>query len=241
MKKIALASAAMGGAALLAFGASGTFASFQDQQQVTASAGAGSIVLDLQKATGSAAAVVSNLTPGSTTPTQYAYWVQNDGTLPGTITAAVTVVDNENGCVGPEDNGLDSTCAGANMGEFSSFAQVAGFITHANSQENCKVTTTGRTQVVGPVSLIAAASSARLLSQTVPAGAGACVVIDLTLPDNPNINLAQGDSADLTATFTLAQGTATRAPIKIDGEVDPMPTPIGPIEFSKPGGRGPAN
>ena len=42
MKKIAIGAAAMGGAALIAFGASGTFASFNDVQSVTdQSAGAG--------------------------------------------------------------------------------------------------------------------------------------------------------------------------------------------------------
>jgi predicted ribosomally synthesized peptide with SipW-like signal peptide len=221
VKKIVIASAAMGGAALIAFGASGTFAAFTDQQQITASAGTGSIVLDMTKATDSASASVSNLKPGDTKPTQYAYWVQNGGTLDGTLTAAVTMVDNENNCVGPEaDNKpgtatkLDATCTGANAGEFSYFAQVQGFVTGAQNAGQCKATTAARTPLAAAMTLNEAAKAAKWLSQTVPATAGACIVIDLTLPDNPNINLAQGDSADLTATFTLEQVTGTQSTIR---------------------------
>jgi hypothetical protein len=206
VKKIVIAAAAMGGAALVAFGASGTFAAFTSQQEITASAGAGTVVLDMTKGVGSAGAQVSDLKPGDLTPTRYAYWVQNSGTLAATISAAVTVVDNENGCVGPEE-GLDNTCDSTktNQGEFSYFAQVQGFVTGATTATACKATDTERTSVAGPMSLNDAAKAAKLLAQPVGANQGACVVVDLTLPDNPNINLAQSDSADLTATFTLTQ------------------------------------
>ena len=77
MKKIIIASAAMGGAALIAFGTSGTFASYQDTSQVKSSLAAGSIVLNVAGAQENANLNVTGLKPGTTTPLHYAYWIQN--------------------------------------------------------------------------------------------------------------------------------------------------------------------
>jgi predicted ribosomally synthesized peptide with SipW-like signal peptide len=204
VKKLVIASAAMGGAALIAFGASGTFAAFSDTASVANTAGAGSIVLNADSPNATVPAQALALKPGGTA--QYAYFVQNSGSLPGNISARLAISDQENSCVGPEDGptGVDKTC-GADQGEFSIFAQVQPFITTAAKAADCNIANTGRQPLSGPIGLQDAANLAKLLDQAVPAGQGGCVVLDVTLPENPNINMVQSDSATVTATFTLAQ------------------------------------
>jgi predicted ribosomally synthesized peptide with SipW-like signal peptide len=208
VKKLVIASVAMGGAALIAFGASGTFANFTDSSSVGNTAGAGSIVLNAGSESATAAAQATTLQPGGTA--QYAYFVENAGTLPGMISAQLTIADKENGCVGPEGtngtDGIDRTC-GADQGEFSMFAQVQAFSTGAKTAEACTISDAKRKSLSPVMGLQEAAKLAKLVNTAVPAKTGGCVVLDVTLPDNPNINLAQSDQATLTANFTLAQVT----------------------------------
>lgn len=64
---------------------------------------------------------LTNIAPAASYTTQrgQGFTLTNDGTIPGTVTATVkNLVDNENGCVEPEVNAGDVTC-GATEGELS--------------------------------------------------------------------------------------------------------------------------
>jgi predicted ribosomally synthesized peptide with SipW-like signal peptide len=232
MKKIALASAAMGGAALLAFGASGTFAAFQDTEQGTASASAGT--MDLAVGAGQLTGTIPSLGLNPGQGTTVAYWVTNTGTTDGTLAADLSVTDEERGCQEPEKELLDKTCDWATGGEFSQFATVQFLDAAANTPASCAQATTGAEVAPKlPLNVVAGAGAARV--GALAAGAGNCYVVAIELPGDAT-NVVQGDVSAIKVDVTLTQVTATGASVRIDGEVDPMPTPIKPIELSKPGG-----
>jgi predicted ribosomally synthesized peptide with SipW-like signal peptide len=237
MKKIALASAAMGGAALLAFGASGTFAAFTDAEQGTASASAGT--MDLAVGAGQLTGKISSLGLNPGQGTTVSYWITNTGTTAGALTADLSVTDEERGCQEPEKELLDTTCDWSTGGEFSQFATVQFLDAAANTRETCAQAATGD-DVTPKLVLKSVADAGAAPVDELAAGTGNCYVVVIDLPRTAT-NVVQGDVSGIKVDITLTQVTATRASLKIDGEVDPMPTPIEPIEFSNPGGPvGPA-
>jgi predicted ribosomally synthesized peptide with SipW-like signal peptide len=201
LKKIALASAAMGGVALIAFGASGTFAAFQDTEQISASAGAGTLDLVLNGAPVAGAANALKLNPGQST-TQ-AFWIANPGTLAGTVSADAVVLENaENGCTEPEAL-LDGTCdEGAINGDFTRVATAEVLINGATTEAACATATTGT--ALFPVRTIDQWVAQPAVVGPMAAGAKACVVVKIMLPQGSD-NSVQGDTADFRVDFTLKQ------------------------------------
>jgi predicted ribosomally synthesized peptide with SipW-like signal peptide len=205
LKKIALASAAMGGAALIAFGASGTFASFSDSQTVSGNqAGSGTLTVSANRQAEVTTADVS-IAPGSSS--RQAYYVVNDAAsdVNGLINGVITVgQDLENGCNDPETAAGDKSCAW-NEGEFSGLADVTVYSAFTAADE-CDATLSANAESAGKLN-----SGTRVQGQApVVPGAGVCVVLEISLPDSVD-NAVQGDSSNFTATFTLEQVTQGNA------------------------------
>jgi predicted ribosomally synthesized peptide with SipW-like signal peptide len=203
LKKIALASAAMGGVALIAFGASGTFASFTDTEAVTGSAGAGTMDLTVTSGPVATATAAMALNPGQST-TQ-SYWVNNAGTVAGTLSADLSIVsDDENLCTEPESESGDQGCGWASGGEFSRFATVQFFaVPSAKDADACKAATPGGA-IAPAVTLATAAAAGQVNVFQIDGGAGACVLVEVALPGNVT-NVVQGDTAQFKADLTLKQ------------------------------------
>lgn len=202
MKKIALASAAMGGVALIAFGASGTFASFQDVETGTATASAGSMNLAIGEGQRTGTIPALGLNPGQSTTV--AYWITNTGTTAGTLTADLSATDEERGCQEPEKEAGDTTtCDWATGGEFSQFATVQFLDAAADTPETCAVATTGT--VLSPaVRLRDAATAPAQLVGSLGANSGNCYVVAIGLPVGAS-NLVQGDVSEIKVDVTLKQ------------------------------------
>ena len=205
MKKIALASAAMGGAALLAFGASGTFAAFQDTEQATAFAGAGTLDLTVKGGSVAPPVISMALNPGQSTA--HAYWLTNAGSLAGVLDVTTAILENaENGCTVPEAV-LDKTCTlGASDGDFSGLATAQFLINKAVDEAACRVATTGAGIVGLPARTLDewAANPARLVRMN--PGTSTCMVVQVTLPAAVG-NVVQGDTAKFRTDLTLTQFT----------------------------------
>jgi predicted ribosomally synthesized peptide with SipW-like signal peptide len=203
LKKIALASAAMGGAALLAFGASGTFAAFQDTASLTNEAGAGTLVLDARNPSVTAPVDALSLKPGE--KARFAYYVQNDGDLAGTVDADfLNVVNNENECVGPEtDPGVDADC-GATEGEFTTAATVAGYlIPNVTGASQCTIAAADGRTANSTMTFAQADAFNALKNVPVAAGQATCVVLEVALGNAGND--VQSDSASFDVRLTLKQ------------------------------------
>jgi hypothetical protein len=229
VKKIALAAAAMGGTALIAFGASGTFAAFSDTEQATASAGAGSLDLTVSGAPVTTAPAAMALNPGQST-TQ-AYWINNAGTMAGTLSADLAVVENaENSCAEPETESGDKTCEWGSGGEFTKYATVEFLTAGAVDEAACRTAKTGQS-LAPAVTLDAAAAATRADLFSIEGGKGKCVVVAVTLPGSA-ANDVQGDTAKFRADLTLTQVVAGHASGWI---IDNPNTPIEEIP-SLPGG-----
>ncbi|WP_157519669.1 TasA family protein [Modestobacter sp. Leaf380] len=207
MKKIVLASAAMGGAALLAFGASGTFAAFSDQEVVAGQeASAGTLLLSVD-GTVSAPVEAQDLAPGDSAV--YPFFIQNvgkgvSGNLGGVIT---NVVDSEDGCTDPERAAFDPCRNGEDAGELSRQVSAQYFRALPDNADDCQditaVPTTGSYplgQLSAPIAAPASAGSTAL-----QAGEGACFLIVLTLEDRPDNNLVQSDNVSFSVDFTIQQ------------------------------------
>ncbi|MGY1663360.1 TasA family protein [Geodermatophilus sp. SYSU D00705] len=214
MKKIALAAAAMGGTALIAFGASGTFAAFTDAEQTKTSSGAGTLDLTLNSGAVVGAPKPLALAPGEST-TQ-AFWVNNAGTVAGALTAALTInQDAERGCQEPETTAVtgftpDNTCdEWWSGGEFSKYAQVQFLDSEANTAADCATSTTGAESWGRAVTLKDAAVAPAPIGD-LAGGAGNCIVLKVTLPGNVG-NDVQSDTAEIGFAATLAQPTTPRA------------------------------
>jgi predicted ribosomally synthesized peptide with SipW-like signal peptide len=204
MKKIALASAAMGGVALFAFGASGTFASFTDSEVATATAKAGSMDLKVGGATATSGASLDGLNPGDSTTVSY--WINNAGTVAGDLSAKLTVTDAENGCTDPESKTSGENCSQwTTGGELSQFATVQFLDATAADDEACKKATNGAA-VLGmqPVVLKDAVVASQIPVGALAKNEGNCVVLKITVPDTAG-NIVQGDTADVKMDITLAQ------------------------------------
>jgi predicted ribosomally synthesized peptide with SipW-like signal peptide len=203
MKKIALASAAMGGVALFAFGASGTFASFTDSEEVTATAQAGTMDLQVGGKEAVRTADLGTLNPGETKTVSY--WIHNEGSVAGTLLAGLAVTDAEWGCTGPEGQVAGEVCTDWETGgEFSKYATVQIFDAVATDETACK-TAVGGTPLLGATSK---SLKDQMFSQKITFGALAaetdkCVVLKVDLPDVGND--VQGDSATIKLAMNLRQ------------------------------------
>ncbi|MGK5169457.1 TasA family protein [Geodermatophilus sp. CPCC 205761] len=200
MKKIALTAAAMGGTALIAFGASGTFAAFQDTSALRNEAGAGTLVLDSNTQSKAAALNVAKMQPGE--GATYSYFVRNGGNLPGVISAGFVVDDQEKGCLPVEDRAGDKTC-GDKDGEFADFAKVTVKYIPRATAATCTPTATGGVDLY--TGTLASLATFTVPSPTLNPNEAHCVVVQMTLEDAGNINQVQGDAAAFTANFTLKQ------------------------------------
>jgi hypothetical protein len=232
MKKIALAAAAMGGTALIAFGASGTFAAFSDTEQATATAGAGTLDLAVAGGQVATAPAAVSLSPGQST--QLAYWVNNVGSVGGTLTAGVSLLENaENNCSEPETESGDTTCGWATGGEFAENVVVRFLKAGATDEAACR-TATGGTEISGaPAGTLLAAEKALPFDVfEIQGESGKCLVVNVSLPVNADNNEVQGDTARFRTDLTLTQVTEQLG----NGVVLDPKTPINEL----PGGRGPA-
>ncbi|MGY1772053.1 TasA family protein [Blastococcus sp. SYSU D00813] len=201
MKKIAIASAAMGGAALIAFGASGTFASFTDEAVTTGSAGAGTLVITASESIQTDAQSVE-LAPGETT--RLSFPVENGGSIDGSLSAVGSVDEAPDGCESASERNLPGGCAGD--GQFSTTADVAVYLVEVERAAECGADTS----VAGLQNRTAGWKMSQLNGAGVPdyplaAGDVLCYIIDVSLDDEVG-NVVQGDEATLSVELTLEQG-----------------------------------
>lgn len=215
MKKIVLASAAMGGAALVAFGAAGTFASFTDSaSSATSDAQAGTLFLVPSQANQEAtaqAATVDDLAPGQ--EATYAFYVQNGGTLTGDLVGTFQLTsDAENDCLPVEGRKGDPSCTGANdgKGELGTYTAVRATYGAVASAADCTTGTTGLAQTFGyGTYTLASLDNQSGIAARVPAKQGFCAVVTIKVdPDGTGGNLLQSDSAAFSIDYTLAQATS---------------------------------
>ncbi len=201
MKKIAIASAAMGGAALIAFGASGTFAEFTDSGRTAGSAGAGTLVLSASESIATEAESLG-LAPGEST--RLTFPVENAGSVDGLLTAVGTVVDAADDCSSASEADVDD-CETATAGDFSATAGVAVYQVDGLSAAECDA----ETSVAGARNITPGYTMAQLHDASVPlyplaAGDVTCFVIDVSLDQDVD-NVVQGDEASLSVSLTLEQ------------------------------------
>jgi hypothetical protein len=226
VKKIALAAAAMGGTALIAFGASGTFAAFSDTEQAFATAGAGTLDLAVAGGQVATAPAAVSLSPGQST--QLAYWVNNVGTVGGALKADLSVLENaENNCSEPETESGDTTCGWATGGEFAANAIVRFLEASAPDEAACRAATTGTTILAAPAGTLLAAQSALPFDVfAVDGESGKCLVVNVSVPVTAGNNV-QGDTAKFQVDLSLTQVTE-----KLGTGIDPNPrTPIKELPF----------
>jgi predicted ribosomally synthesized peptide with SipW-like signal peptide len=207
MKKIALASAAMGGVALFAFGASGTFASLTDTEQIQ-NLEAKASTMDLEVGTtASSPTAALKFTPGE--PSQkFAYFVNNTGDVAGSLFADLVLTGNaENECTEPEV-GVDGSCDPANdawSGELASELTTRAFRpVIVDSAEDCDVTKVG-TAFDQARSLRMAADASAVEIADLGNTRGLCFVYEFALPDGAS-NAVQSDSAKFRIDLNLKQG-----------------------------------
>jgi len=204
VKKIVLISAAMGGAALVAFGASGTFANFNATTTLgDQSAAAGTFDLTVDGGHVATASEALKLVPDHST--QFAYWVNNASDILGTLSADLVIKqDAENGCSGSEQQAGDNSCDGwTTGGEFSKSAMVRFLKNSAANADACKAQTTG-TEIAPAVLLKTAADAPAVPVFDIAGGKGACVVVDVNLPKSVT-NVVQSDSTTFNVDLTLTQ------------------------------------
>lgn len=205
MKKLALASAAIGGAALVAFGASGTFANFTDSATQNVEAGAGTLVLNSAAPSGTPAAKAMALKPGESAT--FAYYVQNGGSMDAGLTALADVTDYEHGCSSNSEFAVDPTCGvDGDTGEFSSAATITGYRADAGESQCVSTVPVSDSQAFATAVPLSQAETGPFTLPALAAEKGQCIVVRIDLPNtNASQNKIQGDSAVLGITFTLTQ------------------------------------
>ena len=204
MKKIALASAAMGGAALIAFGASGTFAALSDSNTQTLSAGAGTLSVGIDRPA-TLPAQAGNLAPGDKVIVPF--YVKNTGqNVAGKVGVALkNLVNNENGCSSISERTAETAkCdAAGDVGEFGGAATYRVGVSKASGAA-CDANATPDEIGYIPFALDAGltpAASPVLLA----AGGSTCVLVEIALPKTTTGNNVQGDSMRFDAVVTLEQ------------------------------------
>ncbi|KQS56829.1 hypothetical protein ASG36_17535 [Geodermatophilus sp. Leaf369] len=204
MKKIVLASAAMGGAALVAFGASGTFAAFSDTGSATVPAAqAGTLFLQESSPTATTTGLnVNNLAPGDVVT--YYTAIRNAGSLPGFISGRiVSETQRENGCVGGEEV-VDRTCGDDTSGELAANTSVRSTYGSLRTGQSCDASYTGgQSYDAGTLSDL---TRAQEYSQPAPIAAGetACSIITVTVNSNAG-NEIQSDQFSFRYDYRLTQ------------------------------------
>ncbi|SEO41361.1 TasA family protein [Trujillonella endophytica] len=208
MKKIAIASAAMGGAALIAFGASGTFAAFSDSESLRGEAGAATLDLVVGDGGVPVAEEAQNMAPGDTVT--FPYFVQNAGDLDGYFGGKIDLTDYEHGCSGDEWDEGDTCGEAGDPGEFSRAAVYSVSYITGGTAEQCEDATSG-SPILTDVQIPADAPNTLTVPAIVPVPANfsVCVVIEVTLPHTVD-NTVQGDSAALDVLLWLDQVSAAR-------------------------------
>jgi hypothetical protein len=202
VKKLVIASAAMGGAALIAFGASGTFASYNDQtvQNVGAVAADSVVVNSWDKTTAEMAS--TPLSPGDSVVR--AYYVRNSGTAAGRPNAQLLNVTNkDDGCTSESEKATYDDCDSPTKGDLAAQVSV-GYTVFAPTGTDCVAPTTG----YKPIGMVNDIIGTSVFAPTVPqlaAGAAECVAFQLTFVDGANNNKAQGDSFTAQIQFGLEQ------------------------------------
>ncbi|MGY1672651.1 TasA family protein [Geodermatophilus sp. SYSU D00710] len=200
MKKIALASAAMGGAALLAFGASGTFAALSDTTtQDVGTVAAGSVVVNTWDKT-SADMASAPLTPGQSVVRSY--YVQNGGSVAGKPSAQVlNVTSVEDGCTSNSERAIDD-CATSSEGDLAAQV-VVSYATFAPTGTDCVVPSHPEYVTLGALTeIVGKPASDR---STLAAQQARCVAFKLTFESGGSDNKAQGDSFKAQVQFGLEQ------------------------------------
>lgn len=203
MKKIVLISAAMGGAALVAFGASGTFAELTDTSTNTVNAGASTLSVWVGH-DASVAAHAGNLAPGESVVLPY--YVKNAGSTNVTANLGVAlknVVNHENKCSSTSELSADPTCNGddQNTGNFGEFAEYQVGLSSA-SEATCASATDANLFGFKPLTDLAITPAQSGIS--LKADEGRCVVLKVSLPKNAT-DAVQGDSESFDAVVTLQQ------------------------------------
>jgi hypothetical protein len=199
MKKIVIGAAAMGGAALIAFGASGTFAALSDTSTETLSAGAGTLTVGVDHPA-SAPAQAGNLAPGGRVVVPF--FVKNNGNnVTGKVGVGLTNLKNqENSCSSVSERAAENGACDRSddAGEFSSFAtyRVAA---SAASQYQCNATATPLAWVPFTLASGMVPSASPI---TLAPSEGQCVLVEITLPNTAD-NKVQGDSMAFDAVVTL--------------------------------------
>ncbi|MGY1609344.1 TasA family protein [Geodermatophilus sp. SYSU D00700] len=200
MKKIALASAAMGGAALLAFGASGTFAALSDTTtQDVGTVAAGSVVVNTWDKT-SANMASTPLTPGDSVVRSY--YVQNGGSVAGRPSAQVLNVTNvDDGCTSSSERSIDD-CTNPSAGDLAAQV-VVSYATFAPTGTDCVVPSNQRYVTLGGLTEIGGKQASD--GSTLAAQQALCVAFQLTFVEGESDNKAQGDSFTAQVQFGLEQ------------------------------------
>jgi hypothetical protein len=204
MKKIALASAAMGGVALFAFGASGTFASLSDSNTQNLTARAGTLALGIDRpATMPTAA--GNLAPGDSVVVPF--YAKNTGSgVTGKVGVALdNRVNNENGCSSVSERTAENGACDTpgDLGEFSQAATYEVALSGA-SEANCITAGASSVGTYHRFTLTDGLAPAQS-PITLTSGQGQCVVLKITLPKESAGNAVQGDSLSFDAVVTLQQ------------------------------------
>ncbi|SCX57203.1 SipW-cognate class signal peptide [Klenkia marina] len=208
MKKIVLASAAMGGAALVAFGAAGTFAAFSDQDQFQSQvAEAGTLFLELDDTVQTSGFDATNLAPGQSVT--YTSYLENGGSLPGTLRASYDLTNNdETGCNRAEA-AVDTTCgtAGVGFGELAKATQMTVYYGPVADAATCDAGARPG-GVAGPFNVADLNGNTIYADQPVAEGQGICTVYVLNIPlTNENQNQIQSDNLVFRGIFVLNQAT----------------------------------
>jgi hypothetical protein len=201
LKKIALVSAAMGGAALIAFGASGTFASFSDSQQLKTSAvSAGSLKISAEEAA-STTVQGTNMAPGSTAVRVFKLTNSGAGVTATPTVQVLSIANMEDGCTSSSEEKSGDDCTNASAGDLASQLTM-GYSAYApNGDGTCPTPTTGFTNL-GPLATTAPLGNSAI---TLGGGKSLCAAFQLTFAPGANNNWAQGDSFTAQIEFALQQ------------------------------------
>lgn len=202
MKKLVLASTALGGAALVVFGASGTFAAFSDSSvQQTPTAEAGTLFVEGSEVVESSAFDTGNLAPGQSVT--YVSTLTNGGTVDGQLTGVFELaLDRENGCT-PAEAPVDSSCGTADSdGEIAEKSVLDVYYGTLADGATCEEAS----RPGASLTFVPRAVNGSPMFQRLPLAAGEsfCAVYVLTIPQEVG-NEIQSDDLSFRAKYYLDQ------------------------------------